>query len=259
MVVYVSSVGLFTPGFYHLESVNWQAQSIGQDIMDLFLVTPVLLISAALAYAGGRPAKFIWAGTLLYLIYTFVIYCFDVHFNTLFYFYCLCLGLSFYALVYFLYSEITTPNKEINKLSNTPRTIGVYLIAVSVVFNALWLTDVVTAILYDTLPKGLLDANLPTNPVQVIDLAIILPALAGTGILLFRGNRIGFLLAPMLLVFTLLMNLTIAGLNIVMLSQGLEFNRIITMVMLGLAVFNFILLLSYWRVKSQNPSIVRAA
>jgi hypothetical protein len=257
MVGSVSSIGLSTRGFYHLESVNWQAQSIGQDIMDLFLVIPVLLISAALAYAGSRAAKFTWAGTLLYLVYTFAIYCFDVHFNSLFYFYCLCLGLSFYSLLYFLHSEVLSPDNEIHQLSSTTRTIGVYFIATSIVFNALWLSDVITAILYDTLPKGLIDTGLPTNPVQVMDLAIILPALAGTGILLLRENRIGFLLAPALLVFTLLMNLTIAGLNIVMLSRGLEFNRIVMVVMLGLAVFSFILLLSHWRSKNPNQSTFR--
>jgi hypothetical protein len=245
----VSSIGLFTTDFYHLESVNWQAQSIGQDIMDLFLVTPVLLTSAILAYAGNRSAKFIWAGTLLYLVYTFVIYCFDVHFNNLFYFYCLCLGLSFYSLVYFLYSEVISSNQEINNLISTTRTIGIYFIVVSIVFNALWLSDVATAILYDTLPKGLVEVGLPTNPVHVIDLAIILPAFAVTGILLLRKKKAGFLLAPVMLIFTLLMNLTIAGLNIVMLSRGLEFNLIITIVMLGLAIFSFFLLLSYWRVK----------
>ena len=46
----VSCVGLFSPDFYNLETLNWQAQSIGQDIVDLFLVMPVLLISACLAY-----------------------------------------------------------------------------------------------------------------------------------------------------------------------------------------------------------------
>ena len=217
--------------------------------MDLFLITPVLLMSAILAYAGNRSAKFIWAGTLLYLVYTFVIYCFDVHFNNLFYFYCLCLGLSFYSLVYFLYGEALSANTEINKPSSYTRTIGVYFIAISIVFYALWLSDVATAIFYDTLPKGLVEVSLPTNPVHVIDLAIILPAFAVTGILILRKKRFGFLLAPLMLVFTLLMNLTIAGLNIVMLSRGLEFNLIITIVMLGLAIFSFFLLLSYWRVK----------
>jgi hypothetical protein len=53
----VSYVGFYTPGFYHLESFNWKAQSIGQDIMNLFLMLPVLLICASLACGGHRMAK----------------------------------------------------------------------------------------------------------------------------------------------------------------------------------------------------------
>jgi hypothetical protein len=58
------------------ETANWQAQSIGQDFVDLFLVTPCLLISAILAFRNNRNAKMIWGGVVLYITYTFVIYCF---------------------------------------------------------------------------------------------------------------------------------------------------------------------------------------
>jgi len=255
----VSVVGLYTPGFYHQESINWQAQSIGQDLIDLFMITPVLLICAALAYGGSRPAKFIWAGANLYLAYTFMIYTFDIHFNSLFYFYCLCLGLSFYSVLFFLYSELMKPAQEEEALSAKTRLISVYFIAISVLFYVLWLSDVVTAILYDTSPESLILAGLPTNPVHVLDLAIILPALCGTGILLFRQHKIGFLLAPIMLVFTLLMNLTIGGLNLVMHYRGLGTNWIITGIMFGLAVFNFILLLSYWKTEHHGQSHFHAA
>lgn len=57
LVIGVSCVGLFTPEFYSRESMNWQAQSIGQDLMDLSVIIPVLLISAAMAYSGHRLAE----------------------------------------------------------------------------------------------------------------------------------------------------------------------------------------------------------
>jgi len=37
-------VGLFIPDTYAKETANWQAQALAQDIFDLFLITPLLLI-----------------------------------------------------------------------------------------------------------------------------------------------------------------------------------------------------------------------
>ena len=50
IVIFVSVTGLATPGFYAAETPNWQAQSYGQDLADLFLVTPALIISSIYAY-----------------------------------------------------------------------------------------------------------------------------------------------------------------------------------------------------------------
>ena len=254
----VSWVGLFTPDFYTLESINWQAQSTGQDILDLFLVSPALLICAAMAYRGSRPAKFTWAGVNLYLVYTFIIYAFDIHFNSLFYFYCLCLGLSFYSIVYFLYTETQRPETENADPVFIERIIGVYFIVTAILFYILWISDIMTAILYHTLPASLTLAGLPTNPVHVLDLAIVLPALCLTGVLLLRQHRMGRLLAPVILVFTLLMNLTIGGLNLVMHFRDLEMSWTVTIAMFVLAAFNFLLLLSYWKTLHTNQSRLHA-
>src|SRR5450631_1289659 len=95
--VIASCVGLFTPSFYSTETLNWQAQSVSQDFIDLVLIAPCLLITSILARRNNKIAILIWGGVLLYLTYTFVIYCFDIHFNKLFILYCFCLGLSFYS------------------------------------------------------------------------------------------------------------------------------------------------------------------
>src|SRR5262245_26042156 len=100
VVIACSLAGMLTPGFYEKETPNWQAQSYGQDLVDLFLIVPALLVTAV---AGRKNEKsfLVWGGVVLYVAYTFVLYCFDVHFNSLFFFYCIALGLSFYACLYF--------------------------------------------------------------------------------------------------------------------------------------------------------------
>lgn len=163
LIIIASCVGLFTPEFYAAETANWQAQSIGQDFVDLFLVIPCLLISSILAFRNNRNAKVIWGGVMLYITYTFVIYCFDVHFNNLFLVYCLCLGLSFYSLVYFIF----TLNNERKKVSfeskSVFRFIGFYFIIIPVLFYFMWLSEIIPAIFQGTTPKTVVEAGLFTN------------------------------------------------------------------------------------------------
>jgi hypothetical protein len=84
LIIIVSYVGLLTPDFYSKETLNWQTQSIGQDMIDLFLMTPCLVITSILSCKKNKPAIMILGGVVLYLTYTFAIYCFDTHFNKLF-------------------------------------------------------------------------------------------------------------------------------------------------------------------------------
>ena len=250
-MISVSCVGLMTPGFYAVETRNWQAQSVGQDFMDAILLTPVLLISAFLAYRGHRFAGQVWAGANLYLAYTFVIYCFSIHFNFLFPLYTLILGLSVYSLVYFFYKNMTersTP-AQVSPGSVT----GYYFLAVAVIFYLLWLSDILASILHHQIPATLAEAGLVTNPVHALDLSMILPAIFMNGILLLRQHWLGALLAPVMLTFSTLMNLTIAGLMVVLHLYGLEANWIVAGIMCVLALLNLWLLNSWSKSLSISP------
>lgn len=236
LVIIVSCIGLLIPDTYALETPNWIAQATGQDIIDLFLITPVLVISAIFAYTGNKVARLIWSGSLFYLIYTFVIYSFAVHFNNMFILYCLILGLSFYLFIYFIISNSkkTVSNWFKNKIPN--KLIGIYLIVIACLFYVLWLSELIPAICTNSIPKSLTDTGLFTNPIHVLDLSVCLPALIITGILLLRKNYLGLLLAPSMLVFCVLMDITIGILVIVMRMKHLETNMDLTIIMSLLAV-----------------------
>src|SRR6185503_15533855 len=76
LVIIVSLAGILIPNFYSVETPDWQAQSIGQDIVDLFVIVPCLIITSVFAYRNNRKAMLVWGGVLCYLIYTFIFYCF---------------------------------------------------------------------------------------------------------------------------------------------------------------------------------------
>lgn len=236
LLVIVSFVGLLFPNTYAAETPNWTAQAIGQDIFDLFLVVPFLLITVMFIHRRSRKALLLWSGAILYLIYSFVIYCFAVHFNNLFIAYCLVLGLSFYAFVYYLVSQFRQNAKEGFEERMPVRGAGYYFLTIAIVFCLLWLSEIVPAIINGTTPKNIIEMGLLTNPVHALDISMALPGIFITGVLLLRRKTLGMLLAPAVLVFMILMDVTIGGLNIIMQARGLEGSYIIAVVMAVLAL-----------------------
>ncbi len=245
LLVIVSCVGLFFPNTYSAETPSWTAQAFGQDIFDLFLVVPFLLITVIFIRKRSRKALLMWSGAVLYLIYSFVIYCFAVHFNNLFIAYCLILGLSFYSFVYYLVTQLRGPVKDWFEETNPVKAVGYYFIAIACVFYLLWLSEIVPSIMAGTIPKNIIETGLLTNPVHALDLSIALPGILIVGILLLRRKTLGLLLAPSILIFMILMDITIGGLNIIMQIRSLEGNYIISMVMAMLALVSAWLLIIF--------------
>ena len=252
IVIFVSVTGLATPGFYVAETPNWQAQSYGQDLADLFLVTPALIISSIYAYQGRKGALFIWAGVLAYLLYTYLIYCFAIHFNKLFVFYCLALGLSFYSLLWFFYSLLK--RKGISEgFSYIPhRIIGIYFIIISCLFYFLWLSEIIPAIMDGDLPESIKETGLITNAVHVIDLSVFLPGIFIAGVLILQRKILGYCLAPVFLSFFILMNITIGGLVLIMKFKDLEGSYAVAAIMAVLALVSAVLLV--WFIKRMQKS-----
>ena len=90
--------GMFLRSTYAAETRMQAALSIGNDWGNLVVIVPLLVIAAILALRGSVAARLVWTGTLAYLVYDFLNYAFEIHFNSMFLAYCGVLGLSFYAL-----------------------------------------------------------------------------------------------------------------------------------------------------------------
>ncbi len=254
LIVIASSIGIYTPDFYSKETLNWQTQSAGQDIIDLVLIVPVLISSALLTFVNKKIATFLWGGVLLYLIYTFTIYCFDVHFNKLFVVYCLTLGLSFYSLIYFL--QIQVHERLVKDVGNrlVIKVTGTYFLVISGLFYLLWLGEIVPAVVQGAVPPSVLESGLPSNPVHIIDLSVVLPGIFITGLLLLKMKPFGFILTPVLLTFFILMDITIGFLTVMMNEEGLGGNLAVTGMMGLLALFSLALLIWYLQTYGKNSN-----
>jgi len=217
-----SAAGIWMPEVYARETISWAAQGIGQDIVNLFVVAPAIVVCVYLAERGSVRAWLVCLGLLLYITYSFVLYSFFVHFNRLFLVYVSVLGLSFWALVGAVSSADTDRVARALDLERGHATAAaMYLMVSGLLFGLLWLSDIVPAIASGSTPRGLADVGLPVNPVHVLDLAFALPATIATAWLLWRRRPGGLLFAVPLLTFTATMGVAIVGMSVVMNVRGL--------------------------------------
>lgn len=246
LISFVSLTGIYTDNFYASESSSWRIQCVGQDIINLVLIVPFLVISAVLTFFNRRAGLALWCGTVLYLIYTFVIFSFSVHYNTLFILYTAILGICFYSFLYILYKQ--AKERIPWRVSSRPLTLILsgYFVLIALVFYGLWLKEIIGALVSHTVPASLKEAALFTNPVHALDLSVMLPFMVIVGYLLFKSNYLGVLLAPIVLTFMILMDITIAVLAS-MLSADQNVPSSISIILFILAVPSMFMLVAYFR------------
>jgi hypothetical protein len=219
LAVAASLAGILVHSIYARETANWAGQAVGQDIANLFLY-PILLALALLAARGSLRAYLAWSGLLAYSAYTYAVYAFATHFGPLFLLHVAILGLSVYALIGSL-TSIDAGNVKAAFGRTTPvRQTALALIALVLVFCALWLSSDIPATVRNVPSKELRDAGVLTNPVHVLDLALFIPALALAGVFLLRGRALGFVLAPVLLVAGIGISVAVVSLSIVLTHRG---------------------------------------
>ncbi len=238
-----SYAGIFIPETYARNTQSFRAQGIGQDIVNLFIIIPLFLIATILYYKGNKRAILIWGGVLLYLIYSFVIYCLAQPFNFLFLVYCAILGLSFYSGLYFMLTMINKPIKSWYKGEIPVKLVSTFFIVVAILFYFVWLSEVIPASINNEVPQSVIENGVNTNPVHVLDLSILLPALLITAILLLKGHKFGYLLTPILLIFFILMTLAILGMVLAMSLEGVAADIGLTVIFLVITVISALIAL----------------
>jgi len=216
----ISYSGVFVPTTYERDSTSMAVQGIGQDMVNLFIVVPLLIVFLIMIQKLGKKSYYIFTGILFYILYSFIIYSFGVHFNRLFLFYCLTLGSALYVFI-LMNSELNRIKVEQRFSDAIPRWhIGIFLIFIALVFYFLWLKDIIPAILNNTIPKELIDMQV--NPVHVLDISIVLPALITNAILLIKKQKLGYILTPVFLVFIIILAFALIAMVIMLKLKGVS-------------------------------------
>ena len=197
--------GLLVPDLYR-DAPTWAAQARGVNAIDLVVTLPTLAIALQLSARGSRRARVVWLGVLGYVLYNAVIFGFTMAFNQLFLVYVGVLSVSVFGIVALL-NDSRIPRGQ---LAGAARgAVSVYLLALTALFLLAWLGEILPALATHTTPSSIVAARLPTNPVYVLDIGVLLPlfVLAAVGLLRREPGAAG--LCGSLLVLNVLLALSI--------------------------------------------------
>jgi hypothetical protein len=135
-----SVVGLLEPELiYGRETLVLFNAGIAQDLVNLFLVAPLMLVLAVRASRGSRRSWLCLIGFLAFTAYNYAIYAFSIHFGPLFLVWVAVLGLSVFAAAGSA-AGLLRPVMGASFVSPAVRLPAWILIAVAAVYALLWLS-----------------------------------------------------------------------------------------------------------------------
>lgn len=199
-----SVTSLAVPRIYAGLTPAFLPQALAQDIVNLAVAAPAMLILAGLALRGSVRAYLLWLGVLTFTVYNYVIYTFSIPFGALFLPWVGVLGLCLFALIG---GVAAADHDRVATCFVNRRAVVVVawsLMVVAVLFGLLWLSEDLPALLAGVVPQSVREMAVPTNPVHILDLAFFLPATLVTGVQLLRRKAFTFTVAPAFLVFLIL-------------------------------------------------------
>jgi hypothetical protein len=189
--------------------------AVGNRVGDgalLVLGIPLLIVSIVLYQRGSLRGGLLLAGALAYFLYIYVSLAIGAVYNDFFLVYVVILAASLFGLITTLMSfdPQMLPAHFSSRLPQ--RGIGIYLIVSGIVLCLVCLfLSIIPALRQGSAPAEV--KHYTTFITGAIDLGIIAPALILSGQLILKRAPLGYLLAPVLLVFTVILGtgLTVAG------------------------------------------------
>jgi hypothetical protein len=201
-------------GLYYWDTVSSAAQLQANDLVTLVLGLPLLAISFWLARRGSPRGRLLLAGTLGFVLYTYITMCFGAAYNALFLVYValFCLSLAAFILCMMSFDLKTLPTHYSERLPR--RGIASLLFVAAAFLTLAWLGRIAPTLFQDQIPML---ENVTSMFIQAMDLGLIVPLCVLSGVLLLRRSAQGYLLASVGMMKFLTMGIAVSlmGLNMV--------------------------------------------
>lgn len=173
--------------------VEWiRATWLGNDLVTLCLAVPLLVTALVLVRRGSVRALILWLGVLGYSAYNYAYYMLGAALNAFFPLYILLLVLSVVTVI-LVVSRVDASQVAAALRAQTPvRTIGGFLVFVAVGLSLVWF-GMWAAYAFAGRPTPV--APEAFRLVAALDTSIMVPLMACGGVLLWRRNKWGGLVA----------------------------------------------------------------
>lgn len=207
-----SLVGILRPSLY-ADAPEVIARTRAEDLVILAVAVPVLAAGLWHARRGSLRGRVVWLGALAFMTYAWASRTLSLPFNAFFLAYVALFSLSSFTLAAGV-SETdaeATRRRLAGRLSE--RTYAAVLALISAGLAALWLSDVVPAALAGTTPAIVSEFGPRGLGTVVMDLGLVVPALALAAVWLWRGRARGYVAAGVLLVFGALLAPALAAIT----------------------------------------------
>ncbi len=220
-------------GLYYWDTVSSAAQMQANDLVTLILGLPLLAISFWLALRGSLRGRLLLAGTLGFILYTYITMMVGAHYNALFLVYVALFSLSLFALVLVLISIdlATLPAHFSEKLPR--RWVAGLLFFAAAFLSFAWLGRIAS-----TFSPGAVPAleNTTSLFIQAMDLGLIVPVCILSGILLLRRHAWGYLLASVGLTKFLTLGIAVSLMGLNMARVGVPVSVVELVIFPGMAL-----------------------
>jgi hypothetical protein len=244
---FASWMGIFNEQMYQRELPSMAAQGAGQDVVNLFVGGPVLLLALIFMNRGSKTASWVFAGMVFYYLYSYVIYTFGIRHNVLFLVYCATLALSTYLFIFWVYYNSCLDIHSWFSKAPPGKATALFVLAIAALFYLIWLKDIVPPLLKGEAPEFVIENNYAPNPIHAIDLSFALPGLIVCAILLLKKHKLGYLLVPVVLVFIIILTLALIGMMVMVQRRGLSDDMNLVYIFALLAVIGGTVLLMFLR------------
>jgi hypothetical protein len=195
-MVLASGAGLFAPALYRdnaLVVASWS----GNDLVTLFVATPLLIVAMLGAQGGSRRAYLMWMGLLAYTLYNYAFYLFGAAFNSLFLVYVALLTLSAFALTFGLVGLNAEALYDRVHPTRHTRWISGFLMFVAVALGGFYVTLSLQYVTSGQVPAMIDAVGLHTNLIAALDLTMVVPVGGLAAVWLWRERPWGYVWATL--------------------------------------------------------------
>ena len=225
-------------GLYYWDTVSMAAQMQANDLVALVIGLPLLALSFWLTLRGSLRGRIMLAGTLGFILYTYITMTFGTHYNALFLVYVALFSLSLFAFVLTMMSfDLEMLPKKFSE--NMPRGWIAGLLFFTAAFLTLaWLGRIAATFNPDAvLPLE----NTTSMFIQAMDLGIIVPVCVLSGILLLRRQPWGYLLASVGLLKFLTLGIAVSLMGLNMARVGVPISLVELIIFPGMAIAGIVM------------------